>query len=274
MQWFASEKTAPSVTRIHGITDEQMYLIEGRETAVLVDTGCGVGSLKAYVRSLTDLPVVTLLSHGHLDHAMGAAEFDEVFLNHRERSVYQEHSRMELRRGYVATSPLAAQVREEDYLPAPDFGRFRELEEGDVFDLGGIHVETLACPGHTEGSMMFLIPEERILIAGDACNPFVFLFDQFSLGVASYERNLLRLREKVQGRFDRVLFSHGGIETDPEVLDEVVAVCEVIRRGADDRVPFEAINGKGLIAKAVDEKFSRRDGRVGNLVYDPERIGE
>ena len=33
-----------------------------------------------------------------------------------------------------------------------------------------------------------LIPEERTILLGDACNPFLFLFDKFSTGLASYEK--------------------------------------------------------------------------------------
>jgi len=41
----------------------------------------GVGHLKDLVSGLTDKPLTVLLTHGHVDHANGAPEFDTVLLN-------------------------------------------------------------------------------------------------------------------------------------------------------------------------------------------------
>ena len=73
---FRTEKVTERITRIYAFATELMYLVEGTEKAVLIDTGSGIGSLKACVEQLTDKPVVVLVTHGHVDHAMGAAEFD------------------------------------------------------------------------------------------------------------------------------------------------------------------------------------------------------
>ena len=55
-KFFKSKKIFDNVTLIAGLAGEQYYLIEGEEKALLIDTLTGVGSLKAYVRELTDLP--------------------------------------------------------------------------------------------------------------------------------------------------------------------------------------------------------------------------
>ena len=52
-------------------------------------------------------------------------------------------------------------MEEEDYIPSAKFETFRNLQEGDTFALGGVTVQTYACPGHTLGSMIFLIREEQ-----------------------------------------------------------------------------------------------------------------
>ncbi len=75
---FHSEKISEHVTRIYGLAGEQMYLVEGAQKAALLDTGSGAGSLRRYVETLTDKPLTALLTHGHVDHAMGAPEFDTV----------------------------------------------------------------------------------------------------------------------------------------------------------------------------------------------------
>ena len=55
-----------------------MYLLEGTREALLIDTGYGSFSLKKAVHELTALPVTVLLTHGHLDHIGGSAEFEHV----------------------------------------------------------------------------------------------------------------------------------------------------------------------------------------------------
>lgn len=75
---FKTEKVTERITRIYAFATELMYLVEGTEKAVLIDTGSGIGSLKACVEQLTDKPVVVLVTHGHVDHAMGAAEIEDV----------------------------------------------------------------------------------------------------------------------------------------------------------------------------------------------------
>ena len=47
-----------------------MYLAEGKERAMLVDTGAGLGRLKETVKALTDKPVFVVNTHGHIDHAL------------------------------------------------------------------------------------------------------------------------------------------------------------------------------------------------------------
>ena len=84
MLQFKTEKLTARVTRIYGFCGELMYLVEGKEKAALLDTGTGIGSLKACVQKLTDKPVMVLLTHGHVDHAMGAPEFEEVYMNHKD----------------------------------------------------------------------------------------------------------------------------------------------------------------------------------------------
>ncbi|MBR1565514.1 MAG: MBL fold metallo-hydrolase, partial [Oscillospiraceae bacterium] len=55
------------------ISDEaavHMYLVTGSERAALIDTGLGMsGDLDRVVRSLTDKPVICLVTHCDPDHA-------------------------------------------------------------------------------------------------------------------------------------------------------------------------------------------------------------
>lgn len=272
---FESEKVTERVTRIYGLTREQMYLVEGDERAALIDTGSGAGSLRAYVETLTQKPVIVLLTHGHVDHALGAPEFDTVYMNRADDYIYNQHCPLPVRMGYLSQAPAYAGIVPEDYIPVTPCDAVRDLKDGDVFDLGGIHIEILACPGHTRGSVCMLLAEERTLITGDACNTFTFLFDDYSLKISAYEKNLQSLKEKAAGRFDRIYLSHGpGREYPVTLIDEVLEVCEDIKAGRCDDVPFDFMGRKALIAKACVPQELRADGKLGNIVYDADRIWE
>ncbi len=64
-KFFQSKKIYDNVTLIQGLGGVQCYLVEGQERALLIDGLTGVGSLRAYVRELTDLPVMVVITHGH-----------------------------------------------------------------------------------------------------------------------------------------------------------------------------------------------------------------
>ena len=51
-------------------------------------------------------------------------------------------------------------------------------------------------------------------------------------------------------------------------VEDVIQVCEDIKAGRADDIPFEFLGTTGLVAKAVDPS---RGGR-GNIVYNKDRI--
>ena len=61
MDFFSSQKITNHITRIYLPGDVQAYLVEGMDESVLIDTGCGIGDLKAYVATLTGKPITVLL---------------------------------------------------------------------------------------------------------------------------------------------------------------------------------------------------------------------
>lgn len=264
---FQTEKISARVTRIFAFNTELMYLVEGDDRAALLDTGSGFGSLRACVRALTDKPVTVLLTHGHTDHALGAAEFDDVWLSPLDEAVYRRHSDMDFRRASGAMWPEFSLLRDEQIVPPLPVSAMKPLAAGMAFDLGGETVECFACPGHTPGSMALLLREERMLLLGDGCNHMTFLFDEYASPVADYKSALETLREQTAGRCDRVLLSHGDGEGVPDMIERVIAVCEDILSGRADDAPFEFLGTRARLAKAVGTDRKRLDGGAGNIVY-------
>ena len=268
---FRTEKLSERVTRIYAFATELMYLVEGDDRAALLDTGSGLGSLRACVEKLTDKPVIVLVTHGHTDHAMGADEFEEVYMNHEDDYVYGPHSDPAFRRDGFDTLTNGLVYEESDVIPSAPLDKFRDLKEGDSFDLGGVHIDIYACPGHTRGSLVMLIREERAILLGDACNNFTFVYDRFSTTITEYEESLKRLKQKVDGKFDTVYLSHGDGKGEKDILEDLIDLCEDIKAGNTDDLPMSFRGDNALIAKRPGPG-GRADGRHGNIVYSKDRI--
>lgn len=270
---FRTEKVSERVTRIYAICTELMYLVEGEKKAALIDTGSGFGSLKAVVEQLTDKPVIVLLTHGHTDHAMGAGEFDTVYMNRKDDYIYGPHGEKAFRLEGLEMSEDREQVRDADYIPTVSSDNFIDLKGGDIFDLGGVTIEIYDCAGHTRGSVVMLIREERMLLLGDACNNFTFLFEDYSLSVSEYADNLKKLKQETDGKYDMVLASHGNGQLPVDIIEGNIGVCEDIKAGKADAIPFCFRGKSGLIAKAATGPGGgRADGGSGNIVYNKDRV--
>lgn len=265
-EYFTSNVINEHVTQIVNPGAVYSYLVEGEHSAVLIDTGGGLGDLKAYVESLTDKPYTVLLTHGHVDHAGGASLFPEVYLNEADWELAAEHTQLEPRLGYLSSY---AKVDEAD-MAAPKTEGYLPLHDGDRFDLGGLHVAACAFPGHTEGSMAFLMEEDGIMLLGDACNSFTFLQMDTAPALSVYADTADQFREAHLAQMRTVLFSHGHNHGTPEILQEAADTCREIAGGAAG-IPVSGPMIDGcLLGKPVDEKMDRLDGKTFNMVYRAE----
>lgn len=270
---FKTEKVSERVTRIYGICTELMYLVKGDDRAALIDTGSGFGSLRKVVEELTDKPVIVLLTHGHTDHAMGTKEFETVYMNREDDYIFGPHGEERFRWEGVEMSPEYKDVVKEDYILTDDCSRFHDMKGGDIFDLGNISIEIFDCKGHTKGSVVMLIREERMMLLGDACNNNTFMFEDYSLPISEYEENLKLLRAQTVGTYDIALASHGDGRLPVDIIDGVIAVCEDIKKGDTDDIPMTFRGNKGLTAKRTKQPGGdRADGGSGNIVYSRERV--
>jgi len=269
MGYFTSEKISEHITKIENPAVVYSYLVEGTDAAVLIDTGAGLGDLKSYVDSLTDKPYVVLLTHGHVDHAGGASLFDKVYLNERDWALAAEHTQIEPRAGFV--QPWSEEPINMDDMVAPKEEGYLPLVDGQEFDLGGVTVIAYDFAGHTEGSMTFLIKEEKTMLLGDACNSNTFLQMPTSPILSVYANTAEEFTIRHWENIDVVLFSHGHNTGAPDILHEAVALCRAIAIGMVKGVPAHGPMMEGcLLGMPVNEEGKRLDGATFNCVYPAE----
>lgn len=267
---FESEKISPAITRIKDGSDVCEYLIEGSERAALIDTGYGIGDLKGFVETLTEKPYDVFITHGHVDHAAGASQFPEVRMNLADMDVEKEHCTVEFRKEMVK-SHTKLNVEDADFVPQRTES-FTDLQDGEVFDLGGLTLRWIHVPGHTKGMMVALVEEERTVFFGDACGVGVLLALPESGTVEGYLKSLKKLKG-FEDKYDTVLRQHGTYCSTKRVLDDNIENCELILAGTDDKVPAEVMGKACYRARKFDPATGARlDGHEGNILYDPERI--
>lgn len=266
MPTFTSERVSQHLTRIITPCGVCMYLVEGTQRAALLDTGFGFGDLKGFVDSLTDKPYVVLLSHGHMDHAGGAVQFDRVYLNRKDWELEKWHATRNRRIWDVQHGPggMPKGVTEADFLPSRA-EPYLPIDEGDDFDLGGVTVRPIAAPGHTAGSLIFLIPEDRIAIFGDACGEHTLLLFEESAPIADYRQGLLHVRS-FENQFDIVLRNHGSFTSPKQILADNIELCGDILAGTDAAILSDFMGRPGCLGRP-----EKHPGKVGNILYDPNK---
>ena len=145
------------------------YLLLGRERALLLDTGLGVGNLRREVEALTDLPVSVALTHVHWDHIGGCAQFAAPAVHEAEADWLRHFPLPEaaVRRQLRAKAPLfpAGFSPENHRVFSGEPGRV--LRDGDIIDLGGRQVQVLHTPGHSPGHCCYYEAARGRLYAGD-----------------------------------------------------------------------------------------------------------
>ncbi|HEY8599072.1 MAG TPA: MBL fold metallo-hydrolase [Thermomicrobiales bacterium] len=174
-EWFTVEPIDPRTFAIseYGHWEEvHSYLVLGAERAALIDTGLGVGDLRALIDSLTDLPVTVLLTHAHWDHTGGLAGFAEIGVHPADAAWLEDGLPLPLNamRADFARHPFT--------LPPPadfDLATWRPyqarptrlLHDGEAIDLGGRRLAVLHTPGHAPGHITLFEPTTGYVFTGD-----------------------------------------------------------------------------------------------------------
>lgn len=148
------------------------YVVLGEKKALVVDTMNGSENVKEIVRTITDLPVMVINTHVHPDHIGGNHFFDEVYMSPYDMPYVEMFTAPE----NLDKRPVVHPVR-----------------EGNVIDLGGLHVEVYELPGHTPGELCLLLVEEQILFPGDGINHHLWMQLEGCSSLEEYAKSLERL---------------------------------------------------------------------------------
>jgi len=201
------------------------YLLVGEERAILYDTVYGIGYLPGVVSKLTDKPVTVVVSHGHADHVNGAYQFNEAWLYEKDFELAQTAAtyRTYILEGLAEDGQVLPIGFDPDYYINAGAGNFKNLEIGQIFDLGGMTVEVIAAEGHTAGSIGLLVREHRVYLNSDSANFNTWMFLPESLSMKEY---IAMLERTIQLEFDTFFIGHSDA---PMTKDDYRKILNVAR---------------------------------------------
>ena len=270
MYQFKKERISESIYRIDGVGNVCMYFVLGKQRGLLVDTGYGLGDLRGFIEANFFVPYDVIVTHGHVDHANGMGQWDQVYMSHLDLDIYHKHSSLEYRQSFLLRS---GEIVDDlsDFVIAKDTV-IKDLKDGKEFDLGGVHVLAISTAGHTKGIVSLLIQEERILMLGDSCGEFTFMFNPESSSIAVYKDTLKKIKS-YSSYYDRIIRQHGNYESNLDIVDNNLEIFEEILQGVDDHIEWQFMGKKIWIAKEMDQKsHARKDGKSGNIVYSLDKL--
>lgn len=131
---------------------------EETRAGIIVDPGGDVPRLLDAVRETGMIPERILLTHGHIDHAGGAAALREALgvplegPDQRDAFLLDGLAESGLRFGITDARPVAPE---------------RWLGEGDEVAFGPHRLRVLFTPGHTPGHVAFVHDQARLALVGD-----------------------------------------------------------------------------------------------------------
>jgi glyoxylase-like metal-dependent hydrolase (beta-lactamase superfamily II) len=248
------------------------YLLPGERPA-LIETGpakvAGVvadGVARAGVAP-DDLAWI-VLSHVHLDHAGGVGDLVRTFPN--ATVVVHPFGARHLAdpaRLLASSARVYGELMDTVYggLTPVEAARIQAVEDGEVIDLGGRHLELIHAPGHARHHIAVFEPDGGVLFAGDAVG--VLLPGNQVLRPATpppdFDRDLaLRsLRSFAERRPAYLVLTHFGPITPPaerlaEAEERLLRWCETAEAAAREHGPEV-----DHIEAALAARFEQEEGR-------------
>lgn len=138
-----------------GLIATNCYVIYDKEVrqAVIADPGNHAKFISECVEKMDVQVAAILLTHGHGDHFKGLQELVSIY----PVPVYipaDDAHRLKYQGGFVEASYI---IRPEDVM----------VHDGDCFSIGGMEIEAIHTPGHTEGGTCYYFKGRDVLLSGD-----------------------------------------------------------------------------------------------------------
>lgn len=176
---------------------------DATKRAVVIDPGGDLDQINEAIAKAGVTVERIWLTHGHIDHAAGAADLKDAL-------------GVPVEGPHKADAFLLAHLPEtgRQYgIPARAITPDRWLDEGDETSVGELRFDVLHCPGHSPGSVVFVNRDQRFAIVGDVL--FAGSVGRTDLPGGDHASLLRSIKEKLLPLGDDVAFicGHGPAST-------------------------------------------------------------
>ncbi|MGC4815012.1 MBL fold metallo-hydrolase [Micromonospora sp. DT228] len=211
VDWYTRAEAGSGLTRlsephVNELLSANFWWLRGNDRDLVIDAGLGVVALREAIPAMFARDPMVLLTHAHLDHVGGAAEFADRAAHPAEADLLAAGVPASLY-GAELFDKLGIDAAGEpvpelmiDALPDPDYDPaayriapmtlHRLLDDGDHVDLGGRTLTVLHLPGHTPGSVALLEERTGTLYSGDIIYEGALIDDLPNSDVADYRRSM------------------------------------------------------------------------------------
>ena len=138
-----------------GLLQTNCYIVYDKELkqALITDPGGDADYIAECISKTEVIPCAILLTHGHSDHFQALRELKDLY--HVPVYVHRDDAyRLKYSGGFVEAS---YDMEPDDVL----------VNDGDKLCLGGINIEVIHTPGHTEGGVCYYLKDNGVLLSGD-----------------------------------------------------------------------------------------------------------
>jgi len=138
-----------------GLIQTNCYVLFDDEIkkAIVVDPGDSADYIDECIQKAGVQVTAIFLTHGHSDHFKALS--DLKFKYEVPVYVHQDDAyRLRYQGGFVEASYV---IQPDDIM----------LHDGDHLSIGGLEIDVIHTPGHTEGGVCFYFPDHGVLLSGD-----------------------------------------------------------------------------------------------------------